>query len=117
MDGFAVIGSWRGGTSLVTGILNRLGVFVGDEFFDARTAYCSYEDVRLREACLACFDERCGYWSYYGSHEQRVARLREWIQWAHCRALETGHIACGGSIPSCASWSTSFTRHGVLMLG
>ena len=99
MDAFAVIGPWRGGTSLVTAILESLGVFVGENFFDARTDYCTYEDVDLRQACLACFDERPGRWCYYGTHQQRVEWLAGWIRTAEARAVETGAVACGGKHP------------------
>ncbi len=99
MNAIAVIGPWRGGTSLVTAVLQALGAFVGEEFVDAETDYCTFEDLRLQKACLACFDERPGQWRYYGTQQERVEHLRDWIQWAHSKAVESGGVACGGKHP------------------
>lgn len=99
MNVYAVVGPWRGGTSLVTAILNALGVFVGSEFVDAKTEYTTFEDIRLQKACLGCFDERLGRWCYYGSREDRVQLLRNWIDWAYPEARSLGYCALGGKHP------------------
>lgn len=96
MRAYAVLGPWRGGTSLVTGILRALGVYVGDEFLEANTGYCTFEDVGLREVCLNAFDERPGCWRYGGTPESRVDQLRFWIRTARERADALGCVACGG---------------------
>jgi UDP:flavonoid glycosyltransferase YjiC (YdhE family) len=95
----AVIGPWRGGTSLVTGILAKLGVYVGTDFVDAKTAYCTYEDISLREQVMRCFDEREGRWQYYGSYEDRIQHLRNWLIAASKHSPRFGAIACGGKHP------------------
>ncbi|TWT89258.1 hypothetical protein [Stieleria varia] len=96
---FAVLGPYRGGTSLVTGILEAFEVFVGDDFFNAETGYCTYEDTRLRLTCLACFDEREGHWYYRKPPPQRVALLQTWHHWAAARAETLGRRAFGGKHP------------------
>lgn len=99
LSAFAVLGPWRGGTSLVTGILRTLGVYVGDRFLDAETSYCTYEDLNLRKACLMGFDERPGFWQYHGNREVRSMFLREWLCWATSRYKEQNAIAVGGKHP------------------
>lgn len=79
MQAVIVLGPFRGGTSVATGILQALGVFVGECFLDAETGYPTYEAVKLREQCLRCFDERENYWGYLCTKQQRVEHLRERI--------------------------------------
>jgi hypothetical protein len=95
----AVIGPWRGGTSLVTGILAELGVYVGHDFVDAKTGYCTYEDVTLRAKVMQCFDEREGIWKYYGSYEGRVRLLRDWLVASYPHASGANALAIGGKHP------------------
>ena len=99
LKAIAVIGPYRGGTSLVTGILRRLGVFIGSSFVNARTGYCTFEDIELRRSCLKCFDERSGVWNHLGCHEERVGILRKWLQDAMLAAHGEGAVACGGKHP------------------
>lgn len=83
----------------MTGILQALGVYVGDNFLEANTGYCTFEDVALRLACLSGFDERPGGWKYRGTHDERVDLLRQWIRTARDRAAARGSVACGGKHP------------------
>ncbi|MEZ6136405.1 MAG: hypothetical protein R3C53_16035 [Pirellulaceae bacterium] len=99
MKAFAVLGPWRGGTSLVTAILHSLGVYVGDNFVDAATEYPTFEDTQLRDICVNCFDERPQEWRYLGTTEFRVNALRSWIIEANSRAAAAGYLACGGKHP------------------
>jgi hypothetical protein len=111
----AVLGPWRGGTSLVTGILNAFGAYVGNEFVDAQTGYCTYEDLRLREAVLSGFDERAGAWFYRGTPAQRIASLSGWMDLARteaasfgCRAIAAKHpILCKQVDELYQAWSAS----------
>ncbi|TWU48928.1 hypothetical protein Poly51_48320 [Rubripirellula tenax] len=96
----AVLGSYRGGTSVVTGLLNQFGYFVGDAFFHAWNGYGTYEDLHLRRICLECFDEREGHWKLLGETEFRIDRLARWKIWAQWRATETGAIGIAGKHPS-----------------
>lgn len=99
MRAIAVLGPWRGGTSLVTGILRSLGVYVGRQFFDASTTYCTFEDVQLRSACLKGFDERPGAWKHIAKRDLRIRFLHEWLLGAMlcCRGREISAI--GGKHP------------------
>ena len=96
---FAVLGPWRGGTSLVTGVLQALGAYVGDEFVDAETNYCTYEDVALRQACVQGFDERPGTWNYKGTSEYRITMLREWLDQVCLRAKSANAVAIAAKHP------------------
>jgi hypothetical protein len=100
MRSVVVLGPFRGGTSLVTGILQSLGVFVGRSFFDARTGYPTYEALWLREQCLKCFDEREGHWGYRCEPKQRTVHLREWSNWARKQAWSDQCPAFGGKHPT-----------------
>ncbi len=95
---FVVLGPFRGGTSLVTGILRALGVYTGEHFFDGGTGYCTYEAVGLRDACLSCFDE-IG-WKKLGTFEDRVEHLRQWAVGAVNRASRQGLTMMGGKHPT-----------------
>ncbi|MEM9367873.1 MAG: nucleotide disphospho-sugar-binding domain-containing protein [Planctomycetota bacterium] len=94
-----VLGSWRGGTSLVAGILRSLGVFIGNRFVEAKTGYPTYEDLALRQACLACFDETTEGWGYRGTKEDRINRLRQWLEPAKTLANVARYVAVGGKHP------------------
>lgn len=100
MQAVIVLGPFRGGTSVATGILQALGVFVGECFLDAETGYPTYEAVKLREQCLRCFDERENYWGYLCTKQQRVEHLREWYHFATGKAADQGAIAIGGKHPT-----------------
>jgi hypothetical protein len=94
----AVLGPYRGGTSLVTGILQALGCFAGSNFFEAQTGYCTYEASELRRCCLLCFDENAK--CYLGTFEQRVAHLRRWAEWARKESAVNLFTAYVGKHPT-----------------
>ncbi|KAA1261573.1 hypothetical protein LF1_41230 [Rubripirellula obstinata] len=94
----AVLGPYRGGTSLVTGILKELGCFTGNAFFDAQSGYCTYEDEWLRCCCLQCFDENTK--RYRGTFEQRVANLRCWAEFARSETAANSFSTYVGKHPT-----------------
>jgi hypothetical protein len=96
----AVLGPFRGGTSLTCGVLQALGVFVGRQFWDARSNYCTYEALGLRNSCNACFDERPGGWQYRGTRQQRIAQLQQWMDFARRTAAANGCCGVGGKHPT-----------------
>lgn len=96
----AVLGPFRGGTSVTCGVLHQLGVFVGNQFWDAGSKYCTYEALGLRTSCNACFDERPGKWNYQGTPSQRIAQLKHWIDFARTQASNRGCIGVGGKHPT-----------------
>ena len=100
MRSVVVLGPYRGGTSLVTGIIESLGVFVGEKFLNARTGYNTYEAIRLREQCLKCFDERSDHWGYQRSYADRVFLLKQWYTWACGISEQRGAMAVGGKHPT-----------------
>ena len=100
MRSIAVLGPFRGGTSVATGILQALGVFVGEAFLEAETGYPTFEAVGLREHCLRCFDEREGGWCYLGTRAERVAHLRDWFQFATRQTIAQHASAVGGKHPT-----------------
>ncbi|MCG8648655.1 MAG: hypothetical protein MI861_02415 [Pirellulales bacterium] len=100
MQAVIVLGPFRGGTSLTTGIVRTLGTFVGECFLDAATGYSTYEAVRLREQCLKCFDERECHWGYLDTFPNRVEHLRQWYQWAVDRIDQQDEITVGGKHPT-----------------
>ncbi|MEL6107385.1 MAG: hypothetical protein AAFU85_15200, partial [Planctomycetota bacterium] len=97
LPAIAVIGPWRGGTSLVTDILEKLGVDVGGPFFDAGTDYCTFEDESLRNGCLKCFDETEMNWGPIGTIEDRAEILGRWI--IRQRHHSKSKFAVGGKHP------------------
>ncbi len=97
---FVVLGPYRGGTSLVCGVLQRLGVFVGREFWEAETTYCTFEDTELRFACLECFDEAQTQWRLLGEFDKRVDTLRLWLNRAREQAVQFGCMGVGGKHPT-----------------
>jgi hypothetical protein len=96
----AVLGPFRGGTSVTCGVLHKLGVFVGKQFWDANSKYSTFEAVGLRNSCNACFDERFSRWHYCGSHDQRVAQLKQWMDFARREASERSCCGVGGKHPT-----------------
>ncbi len=80
LPAIAVLGPWRGGTSLVTGILQALGVDVGGPFFVGHTGYPTYEDLELRRRSLQCFGENQQDWGPRGTRRRRVELLAERIR-------------------------------------
>ncbi|TWU49476.1 glycosyltransferase family 2 protein [Rubripirellula reticaptiva] len=100
LSSVAVLGSYRGGTSVVTGLLKHFGFFVGDAFFNAWNGYWTYEDVYLRRLCLECFDEREGNWSHRADFATRVERLSRWSEWARWRAVEEDACGIAGKHPT-----------------
>ncbi|MBU6175360.1 MAG: hypothetical protein KGQ60_16245, partial [Planctomycetes bacterium] len=65
----------------------------------AKTGYCTYEDVALRAKVMHCFDEREGIWRYYGSYEDRVRHLRDWLDASRSQAARANALAMGGKHP------------------
>lgn len=100
MRSIVVLGPFRGGTSLVTGILQSLGVFVGERFIETDTGYETYEGAWLQEQCLKCFDESPENWGYLGDRGHRVSELRVWHQWAINHAASLGVAVVGGKHPT-----------------
>ena len=76
----AVLGPWRGGTSLVAGILQKLGASLGGPFYEANTGYPTYEDQDLRQACLSCHGELAHDWRRLTTPEHAVKLLRQWLE-------------------------------------
>ena len=83
----AVLGPWRGGTSLVTGILQQLGAQLGGPFYEAGTGYPTYEDQDLRNVCLRCHGESEHHWRRLTTPQQSVDLLRQWLDLMRRRLL------------------------------
>ncbi len=95
-----MLGPFRGGTSVTCGVLHKLGVFVGRRFWEAKSKYCTYEAVGLRKSCNACFDERPAGWGYYGTRDQRITRLKNWMDDARQFAAANDYCGVGGKHPT-----------------
>jgi len=99
LPAFAVLGLWRGGTSLVTGVLRALGVDVGGPFFVAETEYTTFEDQALRNVCIESFGQETHDWGPKGTAQARVQMLKLWACRRRRQAAKAERVGIGGKHP------------------
>lgn len=82
MSSVAVLGTYRGGTSCVAGVLHHLGVYMGhriaSEVRSRGDRYCTYEARMLRQICWNAFDEPT-MTSKGIERDEIVRRLSRWM--------------------------------------
>lgn len=93
-----VLGPFRGGTSLTTGVLASLGAYPGATFSNPESVYCTFEDARLTEICKRCFNQ-CQRWRFQLPKPDRVKLLRGWLESAQKECDDSDRIRVVGKHP------------------